>query len=228
MSAHRDLVCRQRRRRLAPAIHSIAKPKSAAGALLDELSERGDVEQPKTPCPCTKAPPLALPPAPDAEVLPEPPVPAPVVPLVVPVVSLPVLLVPVPVPVVPVPVELLLELLVEPLDVDVFWMHWPIDMSIEVHWSPVGQPFPPVPRHPMMQVFVASSQTIPDMRPPQSESFRHMTHVFVVGSHCRFDMHWVDVVHPSHFPALGPVVAQIVERQTVMPLAPVHGPSPFA
>jgi len=215
-----------RRRRRAAAIQSIAKPPSIAGASLESSDRREDIEHPKMPWPCAKAVLFALPPAPVADVPFEPPAPEPVEPFMVPV---PVLPVPVPVPLVAVlPVPVVPVLVVPVAEVDVFWMHCPIDVSIEVHILPIGQPFPPLPRQPMMQVFAASSQTMPEVRPPQSASFRHMTHVLVVGSHCWFIMQSEDIVQPSHLPALGPMVAQSVERQTVMPFAAVHGPSPLA
>jgi hypothetical protein len=55
------------------------------------------------------------------------------------------------------------------------------------------------------------------------------THVSVVASHTGVAAaHVVPDTHCSQRPALGPVVAQMVERQTAAPVVPGHGPSPLA
>ena len=54
------------------------------------------------------------------------------------------------------------------------------------------------------------------------------THVFVVGSQTGVvAVHVLERTHCSHLPALGPVVAQIIERHTVVPSPALQGPSPF-
>jgi hypothetical protein len=56
-----------------------------------------------------------------------------------------------------------------------------------------------------------------------------MTHESVVGSQTGVAAAQVlETTHCSHLPAFGPVVAQIVERQTTVPSPAVHGPSPFS
>jgi hypothetical protein len=51
--------------------------------------------------------------------------------------------------------------------------HWPADPSFELHVSGGGQPLPPVPRQPVVQVCLVVSQTRPDVAPPQSASVVH-------------------------------------------------------
>jgi hypothetical protein len=44
---------------------------------------------------------------------------------------------------------------------------------VDVHRWPDGQPLPPVPRQPALQTLFVSSQTRPDVTPPQSGSVLH-------------------------------------------------------
>jgi hypothetical protein len=54
------------------------------------------------------------------------------------------------------------------------------------------------------------------------------THAFVAASQTGVAAaHVLETTHCSHLPAFGPVVAQIVERHTVVPSPAVQGPSPF-
>ena len=56
-------------------------------------------------------------------------------------------------------------------------MQVPIVLSFDVHTFPAAHPFPPLPRQPGSQVWVAL-QTVPDVGPPQSESMTQPTQVF--------------------------------------------------
>jgi hypothetical protein len=49
----------------------------------------------------------------------------------------------------------------------------PIVASVDVHTSDEGQPFPPVPRQPIVHLLVAPSQTRPESTVPQSASVTH-------------------------------------------------------
>src|SRR5690606_15267984 len=49
----------------------------------------------------------------------------------------------------------------------------PIAFVVEVQRSCVGQPLPPVPRQPARQTLFVSSQTRPELGPPQSASVSH-------------------------------------------------------
>lgn len=56
----------------------------------------------------------------------------------------------------------------------------------------------------------------------------HWTHAFVLGSHAGVTPpQFESPLHCSHRPLFGPDVAHTLDRQTVPPFAPVHGPSPL-
>jgi hypothetical protein len=88
--------------------------------------------------------------------------------------------------------------------------------------STVHLPHPPDGEHHGLPVVGQSSVPVVPLSPLHGE------HAFVCVSQTGFAAGHVELAtHSSHFPVFGPVVAQMVERQTMPPFAPVHGPSPF-
>jgi len=89
--------------------------------------------------------------------------------------------------------------------------------------------FVPEPKSPShgAQVEVAGSQT--GVAPAHAALLVHCTQVLVVVLQTGVaPEHWESMMHPAQVPAVGPVVAQIPDRHTAAPSAPVHGPSPLA
>jgi hypothetical protein len=129
-------------------------------------------------------------------------------------------------------------------------LHEPTVVSCELQISPTGHPFPPVPRHPSSQTFLASSHTLPLVVLPQSESVWQLPqvpsgaqmvdrqslfevqpppvgwpHVWSVGSqmpdwHCAFVVHEAPLGRPQRLVA----VSQTADRQTRWPFAVVQMP----
>jgi hypothetical protein len=106
-------------------------------------------------------------------------------------------------------------------------LHVPMALVVELQVCPCGHPFPPVPRHPAMQVD-DGPQTSPLVVLPQSESERQPTHTPVVVSqigvgapHIALLEHWPMSTTVGGAPAALPFpsVTQVVSGEPSIPAA---------
>lgn len=89
----------------------------------------------------------------------------------------------------------------------------------------------PVPLSPLHAVHVLAVVLQSGVTPTHAVAFVpvHCTQVLVVVLHAGVTPEqFASPLQRSHLPVFGPVVAQMIERHTTPPFAPVHGPSPFA
>ena len=88
----------------------------------------------------------------------------------------------------------------------------------------------PEPRSPLQEAQVSEVASHTGLLPTQSVASLgvHWTHWFFVVSHAGVgDAQVESSTHASQRPLFAPLVAHTVERHTVVPFTPVHGPSPF-
>jgi hypothetical protein len=84
-------------------------------------------------------------------------------------------------------------------------MLWPLqvpaELPVELQVSPLGQPLPPLPWHPVWHVLVLTLQIRPDVAPPQSVSTAH-PHISLARqaepTPVALQFWFMAVVHPTH------------------------------
>lgn len=103
--------------------------------------------------------------------------------------------------------------------------HTPTEAVAELHSVPSGQPLPPVPRHPSVQV-CASPQTRPPVTVPHSPSVAQPQTPVASQVLDRQTVPSLHVPVPTGYPHFESAALQAPDRQTVTS-AGVHGPSPF-